>query len=115
MQILGAIGAFIIVAMLSLGLGLLFAAANVMFRDSENIVDLMLMMATWLSPGPLRVVPGPGHPGGDVLLLLPAQSDDHCGRILPLRILGPDRGRRGAPKAPNAGEPSFASGCRSGC
>lgn len=49
-QILGAIGAFVIVAMLSLGLGLLFAAANVMFRDSENIVDLMLMMATWLSP-----------------------------------------------------------------
>lgn len=49
-QIIGAIGAFVIVAMLSLGLGLLFAAANVMFRDSENIVDLMLMMATWLSP-----------------------------------------------------------------
>ena len=49
-QLMGAVGAFVIVAMLSLGLGLLFAAANVMFRDSENIVDLMLMMATWLSP-----------------------------------------------------------------
>ncbi|MBT2596775.1 ABC transporter permease [Arthrobacter sp. ISL-72] len=49
-QIIGAVGAFVIVALLSLGLGLLFAAANVMFRDSENIVDLMLMMATWLSP-----------------------------------------------------------------
>lgn len=49
-QLLGAIAAFVIVALLSLGLGLLFAAANVMFRDSENIVDLMLMMATWLSP-----------------------------------------------------------------
>jgi ABC-2 type transport system permease protein len=49
-QVIGAIGGFIIVAMLALGLGLLFAAANVMFRDSENIVDLMLMMATWLSP-----------------------------------------------------------------
>jgi len=49
-QLIGAIGAFVIVALLSLGLGLLFAAANVMFRDSENIVDLMLMMATWLSP-----------------------------------------------------------------
>jgi ABC-2 type transport system permease protein len=28
----------------------LFAAANVLFRDSENIVDLILMVATWLSP-----------------------------------------------------------------
>ena len=49
-QLAGAVGAFIIVTMLCLGLGLLFAAANVMFRDSENIVDLMLMMATWFSP-----------------------------------------------------------------
>lgn len=49
-QLVGALAAFIMVTMLSLGLGLLFAAANVMFRDSENIVDLMLMMATWLSP-----------------------------------------------------------------
>lgn len=49
-QLAGAVAAFVMVTMLSLGLGLLFAAANVMFRDSENIVDLMLMMATWLSP-----------------------------------------------------------------
>jgi ABC-2 type transport system permease protein len=49
-QLVGALGAFVMVTMLGLGLGLLFSAANVMFRDSENIVDLMLMMATWLSP-----------------------------------------------------------------
>ncbi|MGX1160378.1 ABC-2 type transport system permease protein [Arthrobacter sp. SLBN-100] len=49
-QLIGAVGAFVIVTMLGLGLGLFFSAANVMFRDSENIVDLMLMMATWLSP-----------------------------------------------------------------
>jgi ABC-2 type transport system permease protein len=49
-QLIGAVGAFVIVTMLSLGLGLFFAAANVLFRDSENIVDLMLMMATWFSP-----------------------------------------------------------------
>lgn len=49
-QLIGAVGAFLIVTMLSLGLGLFFAAANVLFRDSENIVDLMLMMATWFSP-----------------------------------------------------------------
>ena len=50
LQIAAAIGAMGMVAMLSLGLGLLFAAANVMYRDSENIVDLVLMVATWLSP-----------------------------------------------------------------
>lgn len=49
-QLVGAVGAFVMVTMLGLGLGLLFSAANVLFRDSENIVDLMLMMATWLSP-----------------------------------------------------------------
>jgi len=50
LQLVGAVGAFIMVTMLALGLGLFFAAANVMFRDSENIVDLILMTATWLSP-----------------------------------------------------------------
>jgi len=50
MQMLGALGAVMIVTILSLGLGLLFAAANVIFRDSENIVDLLLIMATWMSP-----------------------------------------------------------------
>lgn len=40
----------LIIAVLSLGLGLLFGAVNVLFRDAENIVDLMLMVATWLSP-----------------------------------------------------------------
>jgi ABC-2 type transport system permease protein len=50
LQLVGAAAAFIMVTMLALGLGLFFAAANVMFRDSENIVDLILMTATWLSP-----------------------------------------------------------------
>ena len=35
---------------LATGLGLLFGAANVYFRDSENIVDMLLMVATWASP-----------------------------------------------------------------
>ncbi|QDW64168.1 ABC transporter permease [Oerskovia sp. KBS0722] len=41
---------FVIIAVLSLGLGLLFGAINVLFRDAENIVDLILMVATWMSP-----------------------------------------------------------------
>ena len=45
----GVVG-FVIVAMLALGLGLLFGAVNVYFRDAENLVDLIVMVATWGSP-----------------------------------------------------------------
>lgn len=41
---------FAIVAILALGLGLLFGAVNVFYRDAENFVDLILMVATWGSP-----------------------------------------------------------------
>lgn len=41
---------FVIVAVFSLGLGLLFGAVNVTFRDAENFVDLFIMVATWTSP-----------------------------------------------------------------
>lgn len=40
----------VVVAVLGLGLGLFFGALNVIFRDWENIVDLIIMMATWFSP-----------------------------------------------------------------
>lgn len=40
----------VIVAIFSLGLGILFATANVFFRDAENFVDLIGMVATWASP-----------------------------------------------------------------
>jgi len=40
----------LIVMLFSLGLGLLFGAINVRFRDAENIVELMLLLATWASP-----------------------------------------------------------------
>lgn len=49
-QILAAGAGFIIVALLATGLGLFFGAANVYFRDSENFVDMLLMIATWASP-----------------------------------------------------------------
>jgi ABC-2 type transport system permease protein len=41
---------FLIVAVLATGLGLLFGAMNVYFRDSENIVDMIVMVVTWASP-----------------------------------------------------------------
>lgn len=48
---LGAIGAgFLIVSVFALGIGLFAAAVNVLFRDAENFVDLILMVATWVSP-----------------------------------------------------------------
>jgi len=40
----------LIVMLFSLGLGLFFGAVNVRFRDAENIVELMLLLATWASP-----------------------------------------------------------------
>ena len=49
-QLLAALGGFAIVGFLATGLGLLFGAANVYFRDSENLVDMLLMVATWASP-----------------------------------------------------------------
>lgn len=49
-QLLAAAAGFVIVALLATGLGLLFGAANVYFRDSENLVDMLLMIATWASP-----------------------------------------------------------------
>lgn len=49
-QLAAATVAMIIVMLLSTGLGLIFGVANVFFRDSENIVDMLLMIATWASP-----------------------------------------------------------------
>ena len=49
-QLLAAVAGFLIVGLLATGLGLFFGAANVYFRDSENLVDMLLMVATWASP-----------------------------------------------------------------
>ncbi|MCH8612310.1 ABC transporter permease [Arsenicicoccus dermatophilus] len=50
LHLLAAAGSILITGLLALGLGLLFGAVNVLFRDAENFVDLIVMMATWLSP-----------------------------------------------------------------
>lgn len=41
---------FLIVTVFALGLGLFFASVNVLFRDAENFVDIILMIATWICP-----------------------------------------------------------------
>ena len=50
LQLAAAVAGFVIVALLATGLGLLFGAINVYFRDAENLVDMLLMIATWASP-----------------------------------------------------------------
>lgn len=50
LEIAAAVAGFVIVALLATGLGLLFGAVNVYFRDAENLVDMLLMIATWASP-----------------------------------------------------------------
>ena len=49
-QIVGILAGTVLVGLFGLGLGLVFATADVFFRDAENIVDLINMVATWLSP-----------------------------------------------------------------
>ncbi len=49
-QLLAGLGGFLILATFVLGLGLVFGALNVLYRDFENLVDLILVVATWASP-----------------------------------------------------------------
>lgn len=41
---------FLIVALLSTGLGMLFGAINVTFRDAQSVVEIITMCAVWASP-----------------------------------------------------------------
>ncbi|RLQ81585.1 ABC transporter permease [Mycetocola zhadangensis] len=49
-QLGGTLLGIAIITTLAIGLGMLFGAANVSFRDSQNFVDLIIMVATWASP-----------------------------------------------------------------
>ena len=50
MQLACAVVGMCILTAFAYGLGLIFGVANVFFRDSENLVDLLLMVLTWVSP-----------------------------------------------------------------
>lgn len=50
LSFLALFAALALITLLAVGLGLLFSAINVSFRDSQNFVDLIAMLAVWLSP-----------------------------------------------------------------
>jgi ABC-2 type transport system permease protein len=50
LQLTAVMLAVLLVAMLSTGLGLLFGAVNVTFRDAQSFVEIVVMMAIWASP-----------------------------------------------------------------
>ncbi len=50
LQLAGVLLGLLIVVVLATGVGLMFGAFNVSFRDAENFVDLILLLATWTSP-----------------------------------------------------------------
>lgn len=49
-QVLGILLGVAIIGTLAIGLGMLFGAANVSFRDSQNFVELIVMVVVWASP-----------------------------------------------------------------
>lgn len=50
MQVIALVVGLAVVLMFALGLGLFFGAINVAYRDAKNVVDIILMFATWASP-----------------------------------------------------------------
>lgn len=48
--LLALVAGLALVGVLALGLGLLLSAVNVLFRDAENVVDLVLTVLVWTSP-----------------------------------------------------------------
>ncbi len=50
LQLLGVLLAIAIVLAFATGLSLLFGSVNVSFRDAQNFVDLIALVATWASP-----------------------------------------------------------------
>jgi ABC-2 type transport system permease protein len=49
-QIAAVLLALAIIAILATGLGLLFGAINVTFRDAQSFVEIIVMMSVWASP-----------------------------------------------------------------
>lgn len=49
-QLAGVLLGIAIIVVLAMGLGMLFGSINVSFRDAQNFVELIVLVATWASP-----------------------------------------------------------------
>lgn len=49
-SVLGIVASIVVVGCFALGVGLAFAAFDVFFRDAENLIELINMVAVWLTP-----------------------------------------------------------------
>jgi ABC-2 type transport system permease protein len=50
LQLVGVVFGALIVVVFATGLGMLFGSINVSFRDAQNFVELIVLVATWVSP-----------------------------------------------------------------
>ncbi|MFJ4037650.1 ABC transporter permease [Microbacterium sp. NPDC090007] len=50
LQVSAVLLGFLLIALLATGLGLLFGAINVTFRDAQSFVEIIAMMSVWASP-----------------------------------------------------------------
>lgn len=50
LQILAFVLGTVIILLFATGLGMLFGSVNVLFRDAQNFVELIVLVATWASP-----------------------------------------------------------------
>lgn len=50
LQLLGVLLGVVIIVVFATGLSLLFGSVNVSFRDAQNFVELITLVATWVSP-----------------------------------------------------------------
>ncbi len=94
LSVLAILAGATLVMLFALGLGLLFGAMNVRYRDAENIVELLLLLATWASPvlySWIMVQDAITAAGVAVLAAraVPAQPDHAGSRAVPLRLLVP--------------------------
>lgn len=49
-HVLAFVGGMVIIVLFATGLGMLFGSVNVLFRDAQNFVELIVLVATWASP-----------------------------------------------------------------
>ncbi len=102
-QIAAILLALVIVAVLATGLGLLFGAINVTFRDAQSFVEIIVMCAVWASPVMYQWQMVADAVPDWLFVALPPQPAHAGRRAVPLRHLVPARPRRRGSRCPISG------------